>query len=241
MSSAPPIRGVLFDLDGTLYDLAALRRRLLFRLPRELLRHGLIGSWRRLRGLQRFRRLREAHRGSPPVPSLREHLVEKAAEALGYPRERVQGAVADFFYESDFPELRGLSPPEDHGVLDQLAQRGYRLGVVSEYPVERKLRALGLGTLPWQALVDCEQVGTLKPQPEVFLRGARELGLDPREILLVGDRRDIDVAGAVAVGMRSAWMRLRDPGHGSGPAPDWVLLTLADLLPRLPPLLRSEP
>lgn len=239
MIAGKGLRGVLFDLDGTLYDLARLKRNLVRRIPGELGRHGLLDSWRRFRSLQSFRRHREAHRGSPSVESLRETLVARVQVATGYPRELIQGAVGDFLYHSEFPELRGLSPPGDLPVLLELARRGYRLGVVSEYPVARKLRALGLGAVPWRAMVDCEQVGTLKPSPEVFQAGARGLGLPPARILVVGDRRDADVAGARRAGMPCAWLKARDPGHGTGPVPDWVLRDLSDLLGLLPPLPRS--
>jgi FMN phosphatase YigB (HAD superfamily) len=148
--------------------------------------------------------------------------------------------VDDFFYHSDFPELRGLSPSEDLGVLLDLASRGYRLGVVSEYPVRRKLLSLGLGKVPWSAMVDCEQVGTLKPAPEVFLEGARQLGLSACEILLVGDRKDADMAGAERAGMSSAWLKHRDPGHGGGPTPRYILGDLQDLREILPPLPRRD-
>lgn len=228
------IRGLLFDLDGTLYDLGKLKRRLLWRVPNELLRHGPLGAWRRFRALQRFRKEREGHRGNDQVDSLRDHLVEQVVARTGYTSRRVEQAILDFMYESDFVELKGLSPPGDRQVLAALAHRGYRLGVVSEYPVRRKLVALGLADLPWRAVADCEEVGTLKPQPEVFLEAGRRMGLAPPEILVVGDRRDADVTGAHAAGMYSAWLKLRDPGHGGGDSPDLVIQGLADLLTALP-------
>lgn len=229
-----PIRGLLFDLDGTLYDLRKLKRKLLRRVPGELLSHGLRGCHRRFQSLQRFRRAREAHRGGEHQESLREYLVQQVVSQTGYDPAFVDAAVGDFLYDSEYKELRGLGPPGDRQVLRQLAHRGYRLGVVSEYPVYRKLQALGLGNLPWQAMVDCEMVGTLKPSPEVFLEGVRRLKLAPEQVLMVGDRRDADVAGARAAGMPSAWYRARDPGHGGGPAPDFVITDLADLLALLP-------
>lgn len=228
------IRGLLFDLDGTLYDLRRLKRRLLWRIPNELLRHGPLGAWRRFRALQRFRKSRERHRGSDGVESLRDYLVEQVASHTGYQAQRVEQAILDFMYDSDFAELKGLSPAGDRQVLTALAHRGYRLGVVSEYPVRRKLVALGLADLPWRSVTNCEEVGTLKPQPEVFLEGGRRMGLAPPEILVVGDRRDADVTGAHAAGMYSAWLKNRDPGHGGGDSPDLVIRGLADLLVALP-------
>ncbi len=228
------IRGVLFDLDGTLYDLKALKLRLIKRIPSELSSFGPLGAFRRLKALQSFRKAREAHRGTVFTKSLREHLVSKVAKQIGYAREFVDRTVGDFLYESRFLELRSLMNPLDFAVLSELAHRGYRLGVVSEYPVVKKLVALGLGNIPWRAQVDCEQVGTLKPQPEVFLRGALELGLRPDQVMLVGDRLDADITGAAQIGMPSAWLKVRDPGYGGKASPDFVIQSLADLLGILP-------
>jgi len=229
-----PFRGVLFDLDGTFYDLRRLKRRLVKRIPREIFRHGLRGAWRRFRSLQRFRRQRERHRGSPAVKSLREVLLERVCGETGYPQELVAGAIDDFLYGADFPELRGLRSLDDRQVIETLDRRGYRLGVVSEYPVDSKLTALGLSDLPWRARLDCEMVGVLKPGPEIFQEGARRLGLAPERVLVVGDRRDADVEGAHAAGMQAAWLAPRDPGHGGSARPEYVLRSLRDLLPILP-------
>jgi len=228
------VAAVLFDLDGTLYDLGALKRRLVWRIPGELRRHGILGSWRRFRSLQAFRRARELHRGSERVESLRDTLAGRVSEELGYPLELVLGAAGDFLYRSDFQELRGLSPPEDRPVLEELIRRGYRLGVVSEYPVPGKIEALGLGDLPWEVTVCCEEVGLLKPDPAAFLEAARRLDLPADRVLVVGDRRDADVAGARRAGMPVAWLRYRDPLQGPGPEPDLVLEALDGLLPVLP-------
>lgn len=223
---------MLFDLDGTLYDLRRMRRRLIWRVPNEVLNHGPVGFAKRVLGLQRFRKARERHRGSPLVESLRDHLVGNIAKPGS--ATRLQGALDDFLYRSHYKELRGLSPAGDRQLLESLAARGYLLGVVSEYPVVGKLRALGLGTVPWRAQVSCEEVGTLKPQPEVFLEGARRLGVDPKQVLFVGDRLDADVTGAARVGMKTAWFKSRDPGYGGGTAPTVVIRGLGDLAGLLP-------
>lgn len=234
MSRFATIRAVLFDVDGTLYDLKALKRRLVFRVPGELRAHGPRGFFRRIRSLQAFRRARERYRGQERVESLLETLVLQVAGKLGYEEELVRTAAMDFLYTSRFDELSTLSPRGDREVITELGERGYLLAGVSEYPVETKLRALGLAECGWGAMVDCEEVGLLKPAPAVFLEAARRLEVDPAECLVVGDRKDADVAGGKAAGMTTAWLAHRDPGHGPGPEPDVVLRGLGDLLELLP-------
>ncbi len=230
----PPVRAVLFDLDGTLYSLGWLRVRLLARIPGEIGRHGLAGALRRFRAVQAFRRAREALRGSCVGGNLRANLVTRVVASSGLDRSIVEDAIEEYFYRSDFSELVGLGSPEDRTVLVELGTRGYRLGVLSEYPVEAKLERLGLGSLPWSVLLDCEQVGELKPSPAPFLEAARRFDSPAAEVLMVGDRRDADVAGARACGMPVAWLSGRDPGYGGGPEPDLEIGELGDLLAHLP-------
>lgn len=231
--SLKEVQAIAFDLDGTLYDLRRMRRRLVWRVPGEIRDHGPFGLLRRVRALQAFRKARESFRGSERVESLVETLAEQVSEQLRLPKKLVMGAVRDYFFDSDFRELMGLSPAGDYEVLAELAERGYRLACLSEYPVERKLAALGLADLPWEVGMSCEEVGELKPSPAAFLECARRLELEPAQVLLVGDRLDADVAGAEAAGMPSAWLKNRDPGYGGGPTPNLVLKRIGDLLGHL--------
>jgi putative hydrolase of the HAD superfamily len=236
MTGAPAldVEGVLFDLDGTLYDTRAVRLRLLARVPGELARHGIVGVARRLRALAAFRRAREAHRGSDPVESLADVLSARVAAQLSYEPALVRSAVREHFLESGFAELRALASAQDRATLLALHARGYALGVLSEYPVDRKLEALGLRDLPWSAAMSCEEVGILKPDPAPFLEAARRMALAPERLLFVGDRRDTDVAGASAAGMRTAWLAARDTRRREGPAPTVTLKSLSELLEHLP-------
>lgn len=232
--AALEVRAVLFDLDGTLYDMAAMRRRVVFRLLRLLVAAGPLAGLRQLDWLRRYRRAREAHRGREPVPDLCGALVAEVARQTGAEAARIRAVVRAWFYESSFPELRGAAWPEARRVVETLAWRGYKVALLSEYPVERKLAALGLADLPWAATVHCDEVGVLKPDPRPFAVAAARLDVVPAEVLMVGDRRDADVAGARAAGMRSAWLDTPAEGHRPGLAPDHVLGDLADLLPLLP-------
>ncbi|MGP8078863.1 MAG: HAD family hydrolase [Thermoplasmata archaeon] len=50
-----------------------------------------------------------------------------------------------------------------------------------------------------RVIASCE-VGRAKPDPEIFREASRWLGMEPREILHVGDRWELDVDGARAAG-----------------------------------------
>lgn len=123
-------------------------------------------------------------------------------------------------------------PPHHAALLDDLARR-YRLGVVSNFDYSPTavgiLEAAGVAHL-FQAIVVSDAVGWRKPAPAIFAEALRRLQVAPREALFVGDRADIDVAGAHAVGLRTAWLNPnRTPRPAGAPAPDVEIQDLDDL------------
>ena len=74
---------------------------------------------------------------------------------------------------------------------------------VSDYPTDAKLEALGVA--PHFSLRLCTtdtSINAFKPHPRGFLLACGQWGLDPQEVLYVGDRPEIDGAGAAAAGTR---------------------------------------
>jgi HAD superfamily hydrolase (TIGR01509 family) len=127
-------------------------------------------------------------------------------------------------------------------VLEELSARGLPLGLVSNYSLASAIRSsiekLGYGPGLSSILVSAD-IGLVKPHPEVFLEGARRIGLEPAEILFVGDNPRADIAGAAAVGMRTAHITQHLDGayHFEHPEenvadvrPDLVLEHITDLL-----------
>ncbi len=123
-------------------------------------------------------------------------------------------------------------PPHHRALLDELRLR-YRMAVVSNFDYTPTalaiLRAAGIAEL-FEAIVVSDTVGWRKPAPLIFTQTLDRLGLPPGDTLFVGDRIDIDVAGARAVGMDSAWI---NPDAGPVPPglspPTYELRDLADL------------
>ncbi|WP_298817697.1 HAD-IIA family hydrolase [Chloroflexus sp.] len=75
-----------------------------------------------------------------------------------------------------------------------------------------------------------------KPAPAMFLIGAAMLGATPAQTLVVGDRLDTDIAGAIAAGMPSALVltgvTTAEEVVTSPIQPDLVVADLPDLLAR---------
>jgi FMN phosphatase YigB (HAD superfamily) len=121
-------------------------------------------------------------------------------------------------------------------LLDWLAGR-YRLGLVSNFdytPTVRQILADGGILERFEAVIVSDTVGWRKPSPRIFEAAFRALGVTAAECLFVGDRPEIDVAGAKAIGMAAAWFNPDGTPLPEGlPAPDFTLGRLADLRPIL--------
>jgi len=183
-------------------------------------------------------------RGLEPPPDS-ERWDDDAAARLSEPTEI--GAVVEA-YSRAFVER--MAPVQDASqTLRRLAERGFVLGILSNWPlaltIDRYVEARGWG--PYlRAVVVSHRVGTIKPHPAIFRAAEDALGLGPGDrgrILHVGDDWAADVVGSKAAGWRSAFLRDRQadtplptsmPGdarrdvEGAG-EPDLVLDDLAEL------------
>jgi HAD superfamily hydrolase (TIGR01549 family) len=87
--------------------------------------------------------------------------------------------------------------------LDELKQRGFTLGLISN--VDRDISATynELGLDKWLRLkITSQDVGFNKPRPEIFQAALKKAEVEPAEAIYVGDQYEIDVLGANRVGMR---------------------------------------
>lgn len=127
-------------------------------------------------------------------------------------------------------------PPHYRALLDELRSR-YRLAVVSNFDYT----PTALGILSEAGIVDhfeiivvSDAVGWRKPAPIIFRQTLERMGLEPADALFVGDRADIDVAGARALGMDAAWVNPdAEPFPPDLAPPTYDLRDLADLRPIL--------
>ncbi len=93
-------------------------------------------------------------------------------------------------------------------VLPLLDQAGIRFGILTNGSSYKRVtvRASGLGHRAHCVVVSTDY-GTRKPDDDIFCHAARRLGVSPREVLMVGDKRRSDIKGAHQAGMRTAWLR----------------------------------
>jgi HAD superfamily hydrolase (TIGR01450 family) len=83
-----------------------------------------------------------------------------------------------------------------------------------------------------------------KPNPALFEMACARLGCEPADCLMIGDRPDTDIAGALAAGMRAALVRTGRFQPAAAwpeaiPRPDWDEPDLPQLLSAIEPWLPS--
>jgi putative hydrolase of the HAD superfamily len=99
--------------------------------------------------------------------------------------------------------------PNTAEMLAVLRASGFPLGIVTNGSTDAqsgKIVACKLGGFVDTILIS-EQEGVRKPDPEIYIRAAQRLAVEPSECLFVGDNPRLDVSGSQAVGMTGVWLR----------------------------------
>lgn len=130
-------------------------------------------------------------------------------------------AVYDQFAEAKAWRIYGDVVP----ALRALAAAGVKLGVISNWDERLRplLAELGLAQYFPVIVVSCE-MGATKPDRRLFERAARQLGVEPGELLHVGDSHVIDVLGAGNAGAHGRQVVRGKPLTGS-----WQMGSLVEL------------
>lgn len=203
------VKGLLFDLDGTIIDtidliLASARHASALvlgeALPDDVLRHNI---------------------GVPLRVQMGEYAPDHVEELLAAYREHNDRVHDELIREF----------PGTEAALAELSAMGFRMGVVTSKsrPVaERGVEHFGLGRY-FDFVVGAEDTATHKPGPEPVLEGARRLGVPAKHCIYVGDSpHDMEsgkAAGAVTVA--ALWGPF--PERVLEPGPDFAISQLADL------------
>lgn len=95
-------------------------------------------------------------------------------------------------------------------ILDNLRAMGMKLALVSNTPPTSQyiLDYLDLRKR-FDAIVFSCDVGYLKPDPRIFKVALNELGVTPKETVLVGDKIRTDILGGAILGMKSILLERR--------------------------------
>lgn len=154
--------------------------------------------------------------------------------ALGLAPDAVPRGLDQALIEAHRHELaKAATFPAHHRPLLEALGRRHCLAVVSNFDYSPTalgiLDAAGVRDL-FAAVVVSDEVGWRKPRPDIFHEALRRTGVEPHGTLFVGDRIDIDVAGAHAVGMDAAWINAAREALPPGiTPPSYEIRDLAEL------------
>ena len=183
-----PFDGVVFDVDGVLFDTERLSWKNWAEVGREM-------GW----------------------PQVTDHYLEVVGQNRADIRQRLYDALGPDFPMEFFLltcSRRGQFLMEQNGVplkpgvqeiLSALQKRGIPLALATSTGADRTQRRLemtGLGSF-FQTVITGDQVEHSKPHPEIYQLACRGLGLDPARTLAVEDSRN-GILSAHAAGMAVA-------------------------------------
>lgn len=217
-------RGVVFDVDGTLYAQGPVRRAMMLRLARAHVLRPMAGT-RTVRTLAAYRRAQEALREAAFEGDVGARQLEAAAARVGTDVDDVRAIVELWMETAPLDAVAANARPGLVALLDELARRGAALAVVSDYPAQAKLAALGLADR-FDVVVTAQdpRVQAFKPNPKGILVALADLGIEPQDALYVGDRPEVDAAAASAAGVRCVLVGQRARRAGG---PDRATVALA--------------
>jgi putative hydrolase of the HAD superfamily len=213
------VKGVLFDIDDTLFDYATAEEAGLLGQLRDQELHDrfadtatALALWREIMQAQFDRFLS----GELTFTGQQRERVKAFLSRLGHddvPDEQASMWFAGYqaHYSAAWAAFSDAEP-----AVRKLAAR-YRLGIVSNSArghQREKLRVIGL--LPYfnDAFICADHHGASKPVPSIFWAGCASLGLAPSEVAYVGDNYALDAEGADDAGLRAYWLDRRHACDG---------------------------
>ena len=154
--------------------------------------------------------------------------------AVGLAADALPPGLDEALIEAHRRELaRAATFPDHHRPLLERLARQHCLAVVSNFDYTPTavgiLEAAGVRGL-FTAIVVSDEVGWRKPRADIFQAALHRAGVEPHDTLFVGDRIDIDVVGAHAVGMDAAWINPdREPLPAGVAPPSYEIRDLGEL------------
>lgn len=185
IAEIPLPSAILFDLDGTLVDTVATR----------------ISAWEQALAAAGLPTGRD--RLAPLIGLDGKRLALEIAALAGRPIDAARAEEIDRHSGEIYERLnRAPRPlPGLDRLIDELDRRGIRWAIATSSrkdQVRTSVEALGLGTEP--TIVDASHVKHAKPEPDLLLLAAKQLGIAPAACWYVGDS-SWDMVSAVAAGM----------------------------------------
>ncbi|MGN0347750.1 MAG: HAD family hydrolase [Lachnospiraceae bacterium] len=207
------IKGVIFDLDDTLYDcnytnnaasidaVCTYAAQHLLHLPIHVVRNAFD---------QARESIKEGMLGDTASQHNRMLYFQRTLELLGLPPLSCALEMYNCFWNDFLSRIIVFDGAFD--VLNYLQAKGIRIGICTDMTVHiqhRKMRTLGIASYI-DMLMTSEEVGAEKPNPVIYRGACEKMGLLPEECIFVGDSLKKDVLGPISNGMQGIWFRAQE-------------------------------
>lgn len=180
----------IFDLDGTLYDQPKLRITMAKRLVAHYALHPL--RIRELLLLQTFRKVKDnwtEEEGNEEDIDIR--ICKYISDSKRISLDLMTGIVRHWIYDDPLEVLYNSRDIRLIELIKTLRQAGRKVLVLSDYPVEDKLKALGVEADGMYSAADLN-IGQLKPSPKGLEVIAEDLHCNKSDMIMIGDRMEKD-------------------------------------------------
>ena len=105
--------------------------------------------------------------------------------------------------------------PDTKEVLQYLTDKGYQLHLITngfEHTQHSKLKSSGLDSF-FKEVITSEGSNSLKPQKEIFEYALSKTGGSAEQSIMIGDSLEVDIAGAMTVGMDQVQVNYNGAKH----------------------------
>jgi len=220
------IKAILFDAGGTLIHLDSSRIRDLLSL--ELGIEMSLDRFPRAQSLAMARVAELVAEGAGSTEQLKREFYTTLLPETGVSKDKLSEAVDCAFRLAREEMLWGQAEDATAPVLNELKERGFILGVVSNSDgrIESAFEQAGL-TSYFDFFIDSFIVGVEKPDPRIFRLAIERAGVNANEAAYVGDLYPVDVVGARSAGLLPI---LYDPFDLNGDADCLRIRSIDELL-----------
>jgi len=221
--------GVLFDLDDTLHDDTTTYRSAASRVAQRIAAEYGVSATALLTAYTKFAEafwgaLGDEHLNLS-LKGVRERMWADTLASVGIDGRNglAERAAAEYnrFRGEGLQLYPGVLP-----LLHDLRASGRRIGLITNGFAEthrEKIASLQLERA-FDAVVLADEVGMVKPDPRIFLYACELVGTLPASTVMVGDRYDRDIAGALEAGLATIWLNpSNEPVPAGAASPDVVV------------------
>ena len=197
------VKGVIFDLDDTLYNYQFANEKALnalcqyasevLRIPAATFRDAFMQG----------RAQTKKDLSNTAATHSRSLYCQHALEILGLSPLEYTVTLSDYFWNSFFSHM--CLYPGVKEFLEKLKRSKYSIALCTDMTAEiqhKKVFHLGLEELV-DHIVTSEEVGYEKPHPKMFSMTLEKMSLNPSEVVMIGDSLQKDIQGAKSLGIQA--------------------------------------